>query len=110
MAEPLYLGVDVGTSAVKVLAITAAGEIAASGSAPLTMETPQPGWAEQSPEAWWKASVSAIKEALGGKDVAARVASIGLSGQMHSSVFLDRENKVIRPALLWCDARTAAEC
>src|SRR3954451_2983620 len=99
MAEPLYLGVDVGTSAIKVIAMRGSGDIEASASAPLTLETPQPGWAEQSPDAWWASSVAAIKDALGSRDgLATRVAAIGLSGQMHSSVFLDRDGKVIRPA------------
>lgn len=109
--EPLYLGIDVGTSGVKVLLITASGDVERSGSAPLSLITPQPGWAEQDPDAWWEATLTAAGEALRGQtQLAARVASIGISGQMHSSVFLDRSGNVIRPALLWCDARTAAEC
>jgi xylulokinase len=109
--DPLFLGIDVGTSAVKVLAITSRGDVAHQASAPLTMQTPRPGWAEQSPDAWWEAVVSALTQiARGAPDVSARVVAIGLSGQMHSSVFLDRDGKVVRPALLWCDARTADEC
>jgi xylulokinase len=110
-SEPLYLGIDVGTSAIKVLLITAAGDIERSGSAPLSLETPRPGWAEQDPNAWWKATLAALADALRGDTrLADRVASVGISGQMHSSVFLDGDGSVIRPALLWCDARTAAEC
>jgi xylulokinase len=103
------MGIDVGTSSIKVLLVDASGDIQGSGSAPLTMETPRPGWAEQDPEAWWQATVSALKDAVGRRP-AAQIASIGLSGQMHSSVFLDETGKVIRPALLWCDGRTTAEC
>jgi xylulokinase len=110
-SEPLFLGIDVGTSAIKVLLITASGDIERTGSAPLSLDTPRPGWAEQDPDAWWKATLTALADALrGDARLANRVASIGISGQMHSSVFLDGEGNVIRPALLWCDARTAAEC
>src|SRR5688500_19487311 len=73
------------------------------------MATPHPGWAEQDPEAWWQASLASIA-AVKGKRGGARIAAIGISGQMHSSVFLDRSGAVIRPALLWCDGRTTPEC
>lgn len=105
----LFVGIDAGTSAVKAIAVDASGEVVSSASSPLTLETPQPGWAEQSPEAWWQATVSALQQLLG--EVSAKdVASIGLSGQMHSSVFLDKQSEVIRPALLWCDGRTTSQC
>lgn len=104
-----YLGVDVGTSGVKVLLLDGAGDILASAVAPLTLQTPEPGWAEQDPEAWWRASVAAIREVVLRRPEA-RVAAIGISGQMHSSVFLDAAGAVIRPALLWCDGRTTKEC
>jgi len=110
-SRPLFLGLDVGTSAIKALLVDGDGEVVGSGSVPLELSTPQPGWAEQDPDAWWNASVAAIRAVLRGDTaLGQRVASIGLSGQMHSSVFLDGDAKVIRPALLWCDARTAAEC
>ncbi|MBW3628661.1 MAG: xylulokinase [Gemmatimonadetes bacterium] len=109
MSESLFLGLDVGTSGVKALLVGADGEVVGAATAPLTMETPRVGWAEQDPEAWWAASVAALREVLG-DGRAARVAGIGISGQMHSSVFLDRAGEVIRPALLWCDGRTTAEC
>ena len=109
MTEPLFLGLDVGTSGVKAILVAASGDVVASATSPLTLSTPHPGWAEQDPEAWWQASVAALREVLTGK-TAARVAGIGISGQMHSSVFLDRKGEVIRPALLWCDGRTTAEC
>src|SRR5215211_3366745 len=73
------------------------------------MSTPQPGWAEQDPQAWWQATLASIA-AVKQKRTGARIAAIGISGQMHSSVFLDRGGAVIRPALLWCDGRTTAEC
>lgn len=109
MAAPLFLGLDIGTSGIKALLVTESGEVERSTTAPLTMQTPQPGWAEQDPRAWWAGTLVALGEVLAG-GAAARVASIGISGQMHSSVFLDRTGEVIRPALLWCDGRTTAEC
>ncbi|HEX2778669.1 MAG TPA: xylulokinase [Gemmatimonadaceae bacterium] len=109
MAEELFLGLDVGTSGVKAILVAAAGDVVASATTPLTMQTPQPGWAEQDPEAWWEASVASIRAVLARKPQA-HVRAVGISGQMHSSVFLDRAGAVIRPALLWCDGRTTAQC
>ncbi len=109
MAEPLFLGLDVGTSGVKAILVAQSGDVVASATSPLTMATPQPGWAEQDPEAWWQATLSSIA-AVRARQAGAHVAAIGISGQMHSSVFLDRAGAVIRPALLWCDGRTTAEC
>lgn len=109
MAGASFLGLDVGTSGVKAILVAPSGEIEASAIAPLELSTPKPGWAEQDPNAWWEASVLAIKQVLAAKPDA-RVASVGISGQMHSSVFLDKAGQVIRPALLWCDGRTTAEC
>jgi xylulokinase len=107
--DPLFLGLDVGTSGVKAILVDPTGTVEAAATAPLSLATPHPGWAEQDPEAWWEASRDAIRGALA-RMPASRVAAVGLSGQMHSSVFLDREGKVIRPALLWCDGRTTAQC
>src|SRR5207344_2792341 len=104
-----FLGLDVGTSGVKAILVAPSGEIEASATTPLELSTPKPGWAEQDPNAWWAASVSAIKSVLAARPNA-RVVSVGISGQMHSSVFLDKSGQVIRPALLWCDGRTTAEC
>jgi xylulokinase len=109
VAESVFLGLDVGTSGVKAILVAPSGDVLASATSPLTMATPQPGWAEQDPEAWWQASLASIA-AVRPKRADARVAAIGISGQMHSSVFLDRAGAVIRPALLWCDGRTTAEC
>ncbi|MDZ4695285.1 MAG: xylulokinase [Deltaproteobacteria bacterium] len=106
----MFLGIDVGTSGVKALLIDETGRTIGEATAPLELQTPQPGWAEQHPDAHWKASIKAVREALAKAKKTAKVMAIGLSGQMHSSVFLDRENRVIRPALLWCDGRTTAEC
>ena len=109
MPEQLFLGLDVGTSGVKAVLVASTGDVRASSTSPLTMQTPQPGWAEQDPEAWWQATLTAIN-AVSDAQPAAEISAIGISGQMHSSVFLDRKGDVIRPALLWCDGRTTAEC
>jgi xylulokinase len=109
VAEPLFLGLDVGTSSVKAIFVSRSGDVVASATSPLTMATPRPGWAEQDPVDWWGATIAAIHGARRARPDAT-VESVGVSGQMHSSVFLDRAGKVIRPALLWCDGRTTAEC
>jgi xylulokinase len=106
-----FLGVDVGTSAVKATLVDEKGRVAGAASEAHPLSTPRPGWAEQRPQDWWRSTVGAIGKALrAAKSTGARVASVGLSGQMHSSVFLDAANAVIRPALLWCDGRTTEEC
>lgn len=104
-----FLGVDVGTSGVKAILVAPNGDVMARAVEPLQLSTPRPGWAEQDPEQWWRATIAAITAVLAA-DRGAVVEAIGLSGQMHSSVFLDRGGEVIRPALLWCDGRTTAEC
>jgi xylulokinase len=106
----VFLGLDVGTSGVKALLLDAAGgDVVASATTALSLATPQPGWAEQHPDDWWKACLASTRQVLE-RQPEARVAAIGISGQMHSSVFLDRAGAVVRPALLWCDGRTTAEC
>jgi len=109
VADDLFLGLDIGTSSVKSILVSTNGDVVAVVSTPLTLATPQPGWAEQDPEAWWAATQVVIRELLSRRP-GARVAAVGISGQMHSSVFLDKTGAVIRPALLWCDGRTTAEC
>ena len=109
MSEPVFLGLDVGTSGVKAILVAPTGDVEAAATTPLTLSTPRPGWAEQDPDAWWEAATRSIHDALARRPDA-RVASVGISGQMHSSVFLDRAGTVVRPALLWCDGRTTNEC
>ncbi len=104
-----FLGLDVGTSGVKAILVAESGDVVASATSPLTMSTPHPGWAEQDPAAWWAATLEAIHAVRRGRP-RDTIAAVGISGQMHSSVFLDRAGDVIRPALLWCDGRTTAEC
>ena len=106
-----YLGLDVGTSGVKALLITEAGRAVASDTQEYPLSTPQPQWAEQDPDDWWRRTVKATQNVLAKAGIRGEeIAGIGLSGQMHGSVFLDKENRVLRPALLWCDQRTQAEC
>jgi xylulokinase len=106
-----FLGVDVGTSGVKAVLVDEKGEVRGSATAPLRLLTPRPGWAEQRPEDWWAASRAAIKKVMASRRARApKVGAVGLSGQMHSSVFLDKAGAVVRPALLWCDGRTTEEC
>jgi xylulokinase len=105
---PLYLGLDLGTSAVKAMAIDAQDRVVAQSSASLTVQRPRAHWSEQDPEQWWQATLTAI-DALP-VDVRRAVRGIGLSGQMHGAVLLDRHDRVLRPAILWNDGRSAAEC
>ena len=107
----ISIGIDVGTSGTKALAINPRGEILAEASAGYPCHHPKPLWSEQDPEDWWQATVKVVRVVVKqAKLKPAEVAAIGLSGQMHGSVFLDKKNKVIRPALLWNDQRTEAEC
>ncbi len=106
-----YLGIDVGTSGTKCIAINAAGKILASATDAYPLSTPKPLWSEQNPDDWWRATINTVKAVVKkAKLKPADVKAIGLSGQMHGSVFLDKQNRVIRPAILWNDQRTAAEC
>ncbi len=109
MPDALFLGLDVGTSGVKAVLVHPRGGVVAAATTPLALATPRPGWAEQDPGSWWAAGVASVRRVLEARPGAA-VAAVGISGQMHSSVFLDGAGEVVRPALLWCDGRTTAEC
>ncbi len=98
------LGIDIGTTGTKAIVVDEAGKVLASASARYPLMTPQPGWAEQDPDDWVRSVHACLTELDGGWD------AIGLTGQMHGSVFLDSQDSVVRPALLWCDQRTEAEC
>lgn len=105
------LGIDIGTSGTKTLLIDDSGKVLASASAEYPLSTPRPGWAEQDPEDWWKATILTVRQVLAQSGLRSEdVRGVGLSGQMHGSAFLDDKYQVIRPALLWCDQRTAAQC
>lgn len=107
----VFLGIDIGTSGTKTLAMREDGVILASATVEYPLYSPKPGWSEQQPADWWDASVKSVRKVMkAAKLKAADVGGIGLSGQMHGSVFLDKAGKVIRPALLWNDQRTVAEC
>jgi len=96
------IGLDVGTTAVKGIAITPEGELLASASEEYALSTPRPGWAEQDPEDWWRAAKACLAALPEGE--------IGFSGQMHGLVVLGLHGQVLRPAILWNDQRTAAQC
>ena len=107
----IFLGVDIGTSGTKTLAIDARGKILAEATAFYPLYHPKPLWSEQDPEDWWQATINTVRAVVKkAKLKAADVKAIGLSGQMHGSVFLDKRGEVVRRALLWNDQRTAAEC
>jgi xylulokinase len=107
----MYLGLDIGTSGVKAILIDQRQRIIASATSPLKVSRPKPGWSEQAPEDWWKACTAAVKALAKQKPKAvAAVEGIGLSGQQHGATLLDMGDKVLRPAILWNDARSFAEC
>ena len=102
-ADPAVLiGLDVGTSGVKAIAVSPEGEILATADESYSSSTPHPGWSEQDPEDWWRAAEACLARLPAGP--------VGLSGQMHGLVTLGTDERVLRPAILWNDQRTAAEC
>lgn len=106
-----FIGLDIGTSAAKAVLCDQDGKIIAIGQQEYPLYTPFPLWSEQNPADWWEGSNKAIQQVLASANIdPSKVAGIGLTGQMHGSVFLDKGNNVIRPALLWNDQRTAKEC
>ncbi len=109
-AAGVLVGIDVGTTGVKGIAIDSSGQVLASAGAGYELSIPRPGWAEQQPDDWWGASelvLASLSEELAGK---AKIVGIGLSGQMHGLVCLDSGLHVLRPAILWNDQRTGTEC
>lgn len=105
----LYIGVDLGTSAVKLLLMNGEGKIQKIVSKEYPLYFPNPGWSEQKPEDWWKGTMEGLEELLSECDKS-QVAGISFGGQMHGLVILDKDDQVIRPALLWNDGRTYEEC
>ncbi len=105
MSGPSLLGIDLGTSSVKVIVAGLDGHVAASSSAEYPIQHPQPLHAEQDPNAWWDACVAAVREALGAAQ-GVEIGAIGLSGQMHGVVMLDREQRLVAPAIIWPDQRS----
>ena len=98
------VGLDVGTTGAKAVAITPEGELIASAEESYPLSTPRAGWSEQDPEDWWRASERALAT------LGVEATRVGLSGQMHGLVCLDGEGRVLRPAILWNDQRTGEEC
>ena len=114
-----FLGLDVGTGGTRAVLIDENGQVVASAASEhAPFRSPHPGWAEQDPEDWWRATQAAIREVLAaGAEVlassgltASAVSAVGLTGQMHGAVMLDAEGNVLRPSLIWCDQRTEAQC
>ncbi len=103
------IGIDVGTSGTKSVLFDTCGSVIASATAEYPLSQPQNGWAEQNPADWWQAACTTLKE-IAAHATDGEIVGMGLSGQMHSLVLLDRDNAVIRPAILWCDQRTGVEC
>lgn len=104
----LFIGIDLGTSAVKLLLVGEDGSVLRTVSREYPLSFPHPGWSEQEPSDWWDACVSGLGELLDGIDTGS-VAGIGLGGQMHGLVALDENDRVLRPAILWNDGRTAEQ-
>ena len=108
---PHLLGIDIGTSGTKTLVCDEDGKVLATAMAEHPISSPKPGWSEQNPEDWWQATIQATKAVLKKAKLKGNdVGGVGLSGQMHGSVFLGDGPKALRPALLWNDQRTAAQC
>lgn len=107
----MFLGLDLGTSAVKALLLDSEGRIVAEESAPLAQTRPHPLWSEQDPEAWWRATeiaVAGVRKRL--RHGLSEILGIGLTGQMHGATLLDAADRPLRPAILWNDGRSAAQC
>jgi len=105
------LGIDVGTTGSKSLLINEKGQVTASATVEYPMYTPQPQWAEQDPQDWWRATVESIKRVLAeSKANPGQVVGVGLTGQMHGLVLLDRDGAVLRPCIMWNDQRTGPQC
>ena len=105
------LGLDVSTTATKAVLVDEAGTVTGIGSAEYDFEVPQPLWSEQDPRLWSDGAVTAIRAVLAATGVpGSHLAAVGLTGQMHGLVLLDAAGRVLRPAILWNDQRTAHAC
>ncbi|RKK02577.1 xylulokinase [Pseudoroseomonas wenyumeiae] len=105
----MHLGIDLGTSGVKAVLTGPAGEVLAQATAPLALSSPRPLWSEQDPEDWLRATQAALASLRASRDLSG-VRALGLAGQMHGAVLLDASDQVLRPAILWNDGRSGAEC
>lgn len=107
----MFIGIDLGTSSVKVLLITGTGKIIDEATEEYPVYYPHTNWAEQNPEDWWQGTLNALKKLIdANQNVKDDIRGIGFSGQMHGMVALDVEGEVLTPAILWCDQRTSEEC
>ena len=104
-----FIGIDLGTTSVKIIAVDEKGAVAKSVSREYPLDLPKPLWSQQSPNDWWEQTISGLNELLGGIDKS-MVKAVSFSGQMHGMVTLDENDEVVRPAILWNDQRTAKEC
>src|SRR5574339_735758 len=111
MTTKYFLGIDTSTTSSKALLIDEEGKVIAVASSPHTLQTPKPHWSEQDPREWWGAVAASIRQVIAASGVeAAAITAVGLTGQMHGLVLLDAAGEVLRPAILWNDQRTQAEC
>jgi len=105
------IGIDIGTTGTKTILVDENGHQQASALEEYPLHTPYPKWAEQDPEDWWQATIKTLKTVVAesGVDKTA-IKGIGLSGQMHGLVVMDKKYQVLRPSILWCDVRTTDQC
>lgn len=103
------IGIDLGTSGTKTVLFDREGSVVASATIEYPMYQPQNGWAEQNPEDWWQAAAGTLSQVISKVDPK-DVKAVGLSGQMHGLVMLDREGRVLRPSIIWCDQRSGKQC
>ncbi|SQF91577.1 putative carbohydrate kinase [Pseudomonas fluorescens] len=108
MSSPVSLGIDLGTSELKAILMDVDGEVLAHAGVRLSVSRRHSGWSEQAPQDWWHACLQALEQ-LRAHEAFARVACIGLSGQMHGAVLLGDDDRVLYPAILWDDSRAVAE-
>ena len=103
------IGIDLGTSGTKTVLFDREGSVVASATIEYPMYQPQNGWAEQNPEDWWQAAAGTLSQVISKVDPK-DVKAVGLSGQMHGLVMLDKEGRVLRPSIIWCDQRSGKQC